>query len=291
MHKVQSQSIEKVVVSFDLVKQRSFNYGQMYVALSRVTSLNGLYLTGQYDRKAIRADPAVTAEYERLRQTQLLTMPSITKLGQDNFIITLFNTRSLIKHASDIASTQSLVESDLLCITETQISLGNALSEQMDSLHDFRKLYNNNQDRFCSLAFLYRDSLDILNELSLPSFSIITVVKKSFSLQQLTILLLYRKNSQEMRVFMETLDYLLLSQSPDVVVGDFNINALKDNDGLMSTFEEYHQIVSEPTHLAGSLLDHVYIKKPLLDLFSIDCNVETLYFTDHDACRLVMKNK
>ena len=90
---------------------------------------------------------------------------------------------------------------------------------------------------------------------------------------------------------METLGYLLLSQSPDVVVGDFNTNAFKENEGLNSIFEDYHLIVSEPTHLAGSLLDHVYIKKPLLDLFFIDCNVETLYFTDHDACRLVMKNK
>ena len=48
VHKVQGLSLHKVVISFELVKQRSFNNGQMYVALSRVTSFIGLFLTGAY---------------------------------------------------------------------------------------------------------------------------------------------------------------------------------------------------------------------------------------------------
>ena len=36
VHKVQGLSLEKALISFDLIKQRKFNYGQMYVALSRV---------------------------------------------------------------------------------------------------------------------------------------------------------------------------------------------------------------------------------------------------------------
>ena len=47
VHKVQGLSLDKAVISFNLLKQRSFNNGQMYVALSRVTSLNGLFLTGR----------------------------------------------------------------------------------------------------------------------------------------------------------------------------------------------------------------------------------------------------
>ena len=38
VHKVQGLSLNKIVISFDLLKQKSFNSGQMYVALSRVTS-------------------------------------------------------------------------------------------------------------------------------------------------------------------------------------------------------------------------------------------------------------
>ena len=42
VHKGQSLTLEEVVISFDLIRQKNFNYGQMYAALSRVTSLNGL---------------------------------------------------------------------------------------------------------------------------------------------------------------------------------------------------------------------------------------------------------
>ena len=54
VHKVQGLSIERAVISFRLLKQRNFQYGQMYVALSRVTSLNGLFLTGKFKSTAIK---------------------------------------------------------------------------------------------------------------------------------------------------------------------------------------------------------------------------------------------
>ena len=42
VHKVQGLSLTSAVVSFDLEKQKPFNEGQMYVALSRVTSIDNL---------------------------------------------------------------------------------------------------------------------------------------------------------------------------------------------------------------------------------------------------------
>ena len=56
VYKVQRLTLEEVVISLDLVKQRNFNSGQMYVALSRVTSLNGLYLICEFNLSYIRAD-------------------------------------------------------------------------------------------------------------------------------------------------------------------------------------------------------------------------------------------
>ena len=42
VHEVQGLSLDKIVLSLDLLRQRNFNYGQIYVALSRVTSFNAL---------------------------------------------------------------------------------------------------------------------------------------------------------------------------------------------------------------------------------------------------------
>ena len=67
VHKVQELTLDKIVFSFDLFKQRQFSYGQVYVALSRVKSSSQLYLLGDYNSAGIKADPRVAEEYDRLR--------------------------------------------------------------------------------------------------------------------------------------------------------------------------------------------------------------------------------
>ena len=68
IHKVQGKTFQKVVVCFDLFKQRTFNPGQICVALSRVTSLDGLYLTGSYNREALKVDQRTTELYDYMRK-------------------------------------------------------------------------------------------------------------------------------------------------------------------------------------------------------------------------------
>jgi len=55
-HNVQRLSLQSVVVSYELFRQRQFNARQMYIALSRVTNFDGFYLIGDYNKKAIRGN-------------------------------------------------------------------------------------------------------------------------------------------------------------------------------------------------------------------------------------------
>ena len=87
VHKVQGLTLNKIVISFDLFKQRAFNYGQIYVALSRATSLQGLYILGKLEHKHIKADPRVIEEYERLRNTSLLEENANFQVQKDDSII------------------------------------------------------------------------------------------------------------------------------------------------------------------------------------------------------------
>ena len=73
VHKVQGLTLKNVVISFDLLKQRSFNYGQIYVALSRSTTLQGLHILGNIEIKHVKANPRVDKEYERLRKISSIT--------------------------------------------------------------------------------------------------------------------------------------------------------------------------------------------------------------------------
>ena len=72
VHKVQGLTLGEVIISFNLVKQKNFNYSQMYVALNRVTSLNGLYLIGEISLSYFRADPRGIYECHRMRNEKKL---------------------------------------------------------------------------------------------------------------------------------------------------------------------------------------------------------------------------
>ena len=78
---------------------------------------------------------------------------------------------------------------------------------------------------------------------------------------------------------------MIRSNAPDIILGDFNINALSnESENFLHFMSEnsYSQIVSEPTHILGSLLDHVHVSS------SFQCHVHKVqvnpvYFSDHDA--------
>ena len=77
MRKVQGLNLDTGVISFDLHKQKYFNQGQMYVALSRIQSLENLFLIGTYTARAIKENLAAKLEYERMSNNQIKFLPKI----------------------------------------------------------------------------------------------------------------------------------------------------------------------------------------------------------------------
>jgi ATP-dependent DNA helicase PIF1 len=61
-HKIQGASLESAYID---IGPSVFEFGQAYVALSRVKSLDALYLH-DYERKSIRAHPKVVQYYKSL---------------------------------------------------------------------------------------------------------------------------------------------------------------------------------------------------------------------------------
>ena len=56
VHRVESLSSTKGVVSFELESQKSFNQGQMHAVFSRIASINELYLLGKYNKAALKVN-------------------------------------------------------------------------------------------------------------------------------------------------------------------------------------------------------------------------------------------
>ncbi len=62
-HKAQGSTLEYVIID---IGRDVFEFGQTYVALSRVKSLDGLFISGSVDYTKIRANPRVLKYYEKL---------------------------------------------------------------------------------------------------------------------------------------------------------------------------------------------------------------------------------
>ena len=139
--------------SFELYKQKQFNYGQVYVALSRVKSLEQLYIIGEIDPKHIRADPRVHKEYERLRSRDLQAcIPDIMTscaAANDTISFTLLNVRSLRKHCTDLKFDLGITCCDALALTETRLKL----SETNELLKNIWMHFESSDNDFLSLAF------------------------------------------------------------------------------------------------------------------------------------------
>ena len=85
------------------------------------------------------------------------------------------------------------------------------------------------------------------------------------------------------------LQYLLATNSIDIILRDFNYDLLKvSQNKFLDIFTDNVQMLNKPTHISGSLIDHVYIKKALMEEFVTNITVEKIYFSDQVAVRIVI---
>ena len=282
VHKVQGLSLDQIVLSCDLLKQRSFNPGQFYVGISRATSLEGLFLTGKLDRKVIVVDERVKEEYAYLRKEQMLESLDNKDQSENTVFLELkiCNVQSLSRHIVDMRSDPSYTNNDIILCTETQLT-SDLADVHLDSFNFF---LNNNEDRFLGLAVYYKEQIDLVREFDGNGFSIF---RTSVQNSELTVLLLYRKNSTPIHEFYDLLRYLTCTYDISLIVGDFNV---QPNENLRNVLNLYDQLIERPTFLSGSILDHVYVKKSLASKFNVEAGVEGVFFSQHDSVKITFKS-
>ena len=105
------------------------------------------------------------------------------------------------------------------------------------------------------------------------------------------VLLLHRKNSENLNKFYENLIEINTHQDVDIILGDFNVNALEQNSQVKQVLSAYMQVVTESTQISGGLLDHIFIHKQMKHEMVVQNVVVTTYFSDHDAVFLTLQTK
>ncbi|XP_054166272.1 uncharacterized protein LOC128963769 [Oppia nitens] len=122
IHKSQGSTFEQVIVNLTKHLPREL----IYTACSRVTSINGLYLDGDFklieNLKPRQSDMEIFNEIQRLQseaRLQMIIKPLECSIRKD-YAITYLNVQSIRKNILDLQYDDNILASDLLILVETR---------------------------------------------------------------------------------------------------------------------------------------------------------------------------
>jgi hypothetical protein len=119
IHKSQGCTLHQVVVSLSSRAKKAHIH---YVALSRVTSLNGLHILDLNPSKIAVSD-SVMEEIERLRTQAVLKLcyKPLYTIGNDSLKFVFNNTRSLHAHFQDVKEEPNITCADVIGFAESRL--------------------------------------------------------------------------------------------------------------------------------------------------------------------------
>ena len=79
----------------------------------------------------------------------------------------------------------------------------------------------------------------------------------------------------------------------DIALDDVNIDILNNSSKhLTSNLLQYELMVTEPTNIIGSLIEHVYVSNYDLQKLRVEKNEAiSIYFSDHDAIKFKLSQR
>ena len=263
--------------------------GQVYVALSRVPSLTGLFLL-DFDVKKLKASSKVNRELSRTKTDSILkTYHNEVKDSLDAvpkpLLVAVHNTRSLPAHHKDLLLQPLLSSCTAVCLTETWPSP--SCTSSTFAIPGYILLRQDRQGPpaggVCTHVSASVPCQEEQLTQVLPGPEMQCVVLHLPNNVQLFVVTVYRHQNQLLselqKAFRKLLRHFSDGNKSAVIVGYLNINLFQERHSAAThDVAEYgfKQHVQTATHASGSLLDHVYS--------NVDLKVwkAASYYTDHD---------
>ena len=139
-----------------------------------------------------------------------------------------------------------------------------------------------NQGRGKGVATYFSDEFQVSGTVNKEYYQMSKVAGNEFD-----IVNIYCSQGANKAEFLRDLGKMAGSPKPCFIVGDFNINYLRvPHEMIVNKIQScgYKQLVQHPTHIAGGLLDHVYVKRLSWDP---EVYLNFPYYTDHAAISIV----
>ena len=279
-HKFQGQTVlkpQKIAVDLRTV----FGAAQSYVMLSRVQSIEQLFILESLPENKFYADGQALKELQRLDNISINKIPSKwDQNGKDDLRIFSLNCQSIQGKISHIKEDKTMRNSHLICLSETWI-MSDKLNEELQIKGFLLKM--NSVGHGKGLATYYRS--DVFQpgiDIKEANFQITQMKSKS-----LDVITVYRSQDGNVTSLIDKLLSIADFDKTTLICGDINI-CFKSNrsNSLFQTLDRagFKQYVLEATHLEGGVIDHVYLKQGRTR-FHIDCSLYSPYYCakDHDA--------
>ena len=195
------------------------------------------------------------------------------------------NCRSIKKHYEDIISDDLLLKSDVICLQETWLENDSHTEDLRIPNYD---LYLNSIGKGKGIAIYckentFKHEIDIKEEH-------MQITKLSYS--TIDIVVLYRSQSGNIETLKQHLEALNDNEEkPLLVIGDFNFCFMdKSSNSTKEYFQEhaFKQLIKEPTHIEGNLLDQANIKD-VKEIHKYSAEIHSKYYTDHKALAVMVK--
>ena len=271
-HNVQGLTIRKpnsLIVDLRSVRE----HAQAYVILSRVQSLNQIYILEALCPEKITACGKAIAECTRMIKVAINENLSVQKT------IISCNIRSLNKNFEDLIHTSAYKRANVLCVQETWLDSS-----------DFELSLLGNKDwsqrnvcigRGRGISTFYKKNFEWKTDIKSDCFQMTLIESK-----ELDIINVYRSDDAMSEEFIMKLFELLNPKKQTIITGDFNLcYTSQRNHPIFKALDEkyFNQLVTKSTQIEGRLIDLVFTNAGSLKL-SVSQNAQ--YFTDHDLIEI-----
>lgn len=295
IHKSQGLSMETVVVGQE---RKKHTRQLLYVALSRATSLKGLFILGNFrEPNPPNITDEVLNEMKRLRQEKAFET-KFEKLRINNYdnetLLISHNVQSFLLHRQSIINDETYINSDIILMQETWTRTANEIDIPGFNVIAHNDFIGKRTARGTSI------SLNISNK---NEITYIKCAKEEFGknhidlttcvINEIKIINLYRNPTSNFELFKSAVlnNKELFEYENIIVCGDFNEDHTKTNQIARFLKTNYNMDMLsplEPTTNYGTTIDIIFGKLPS---FHFETSVYESYFSFHKPIVIRIKRK
>ena len=233
-----------------------------------------MYIVGEFDPAQIRCNEKAMEETIRLdEKSEKLIMTESEFFQNASLLIGYVNVRSLGAHWKHVQKDFEMMQCDVLGFGETWLEKG----QSVDHIPFFGHYLNAGKGKGLS-SFT-----------KLQPTSTEQILKEKYSLMKLVIdnkiiIFMYISQHPPYCCCIKDIDSLIESSSmPTILLGDVNFDySLRSHpikDFLL--LKKFTQLIKDPTHDEGGLIDHVYVNDAMM-LLDVNIFKKPVCYSDHD---------